>query len=149
MQITESQIRKLVREEVKRSKSLGSEAWLMGAQQASFDAQHRFDKKEVEPTETIAWTLSSRVGTRQFSTRQGVYEWMPSIGKLEYYDLISGRSTILSKPDTRWGSSSVHDVRDEEAATARVQKHMNRQAGALARPPRARMSRADAYTDRR
>ena len=95
MRITESALRRIVREEVLREGAPSAVNWEEG-----------------------------HMGKMHFSTPTGEYTWEPSTGYLTHYSKRDGRLTVLSHETSARRSGGFHNATDEATATARVLSHM-------------------------
>ena len=86
---------------------------------------HDISKKVVSesPDPVLQW---QRDGLDKYiRTRDGTYYWLPQLGELTFVSNKNGRVSKLSKRVDPWRKgNSFHNLRDEDAALARVRKHM-------------------------
>jgi hypothetical protein len=96
MRITESQLRKIVRQEILR-----------------------------EGVPTVAWE-EGHMGKKHYETPSGTYTWEPSIGYLTFFSNRNGRLTVLSREISSRRSGGFHNITDQASADQRVLDHMSR-----------------------
>jgi hypothetical protein len=94
MRITESQLRRIVRQEILR-----------------------------EGAPAVVWE-EGRMGKKHYVTPSGTYTWEPSKGYLTFFSKRDGRLTVLSYEISSKRSGGFHNVVDQASADSRVLGHM-------------------------